>query len=29
VGETLAAFEHALAAPHPVEADLATHVYAD
>lgn len=29
VRETLAAFEHALAAPHPVEADLATHVYAD
>ena len=29
VGETLAAFEHALAAPHPVEADLTTHVYAD
>jgi TPP-dependent pyruvate/acetoin dehydrogenase alpha subunit len=29
VDETLAAFEHALAAPHPVEADLYTHVYAD
>ncbi len=29
VRETLAAFEHALAAPHPVEADLYTHVYAD
>lgn len=29
VQETLAAFEHALAAPHPVEADLYTHVYAD
>ncbi len=29
VAETLAAFEHALAAPHPVEADLYTHVYAD
>jgi pyruvate dehydrogenase E1 component alpha subunit len=28
VAETLAAFEHALAAPHPVEADLYTHVYA-
>jgi pyruvate dehydrogenase E1 component alpha subunit len=27
--ETLEAFEHALAAPHPVEADLYTHVYAD
>lgn len=26
--ETLQAFEHALAAPHPVEADLYTHVYA-
>ncbi len=29
VRETLAAFEHALAAPHPVEADLYTHVYAE
>jgi len=29
VAETLAAFEHALAAPHPVEADLYTHVYAE
>ncbi|MGE0876215.1 MAG: thiamine pyrophosphate-dependent dehydrogenase E1 component subunit alpha [Burkholderiales bacterium] len=29
VAETLAAFEHALAAPHPVEADLTTHVYAE
>lgn len=29
LAETLAAFEHALAAPHPVEADLYTHVYAD
>jgi len=29
VRETLAAFEHALAAAHPVEADLYTHVYAE
>lgn len=29
VAETLAAFEHALAAPHPVESDLTKHVYAD
>lgn len=29
IAETLEAFEHALAAPHPVEADLYTHVYAD
>ncbi|MSP97730.1 MAG: thiamine pyrophosphate-dependent dehydrogenase E1 component subunit alpha [Betaproteobacteria bacterium] len=29
VAETIGAFEHALAAPHPVEADLYTHVYAD
>jgi TPP-dependent pyruvate/acetoin dehydrogenase alpha subunit len=29
VAETLAAFEHALAAPHPVESDLYTHVYAE
>lgn len=29
VRETLEAFEHALAAPHPAEADLYTHVYAD